>query len=163
MFYDRFLELCMASKVTPTQVAREIGIRQSTVSMWKQQGTTPKYETLKKLADYFSVPVSNLLKDDIAGTIDTAIDVAMTTTRKESDKLVRPKFKEQSEDEMIATMLRATKYADERVYNLLLEYKKLSNEEKNLVLAVARQFNVPKRKRDLSLIPSKEEQKEEHK
>ena len=61
MFYDNFYSLCESKGVTPTQVARDTGIRQSTVSMWKRQGTTPKYETLLKLADYFGVSVNCLL------------------------------------------------------------------------------------------------------
>lgn len=61
MFYDIFYGLCQKVGVTPTQVARDVGIRQSTVSMWKKQGTTPKYETSKKLADYFGVSVDYLI------------------------------------------------------------------------------------------------------
>ena len=60
MFYDIFYDLCQEAGVTPTQVARELGIRQSTVSMWKKQGTTPKYDTLKKLSDFFGVSVDYL-------------------------------------------------------------------------------------------------------
>lgn len=60
MFYDNFYLLCKKAGVTPTQVARDLGIRQSTVSMWKKQASTPRYETLQKLADYFSVPISRL-------------------------------------------------------------------------------------------------------
>lgn len=66
MFYDKFIDLCKNAGVTPTQVARDIGIRQSTVSMWKQQGTTPRYETLQKLADYFAVPINELTKTQIS-------------------------------------------------------------------------------------------------
>lgn len=61
MFYDQFYKLCRESRVTPTQVARDLDIRQSTVSMWKKQGTTPKYPTLQKIADYFDVSVDYLL------------------------------------------------------------------------------------------------------
>lgn len=64
MFYDQFHRLCMAKGVTPTQVARDLGLRQSTVSMWKKQGTTPKYDTLRKLADYFRVDVDDLLVEN---------------------------------------------------------------------------------------------------
>lgn len=63
MFYDRFYGLCQKAGVTPTQVSRDLGIRQSTVSMWKNQGTTPKYQTLQKLSDYFGVSVDSLLGD----------------------------------------------------------------------------------------------------
>ncbi len=61
MFYDRFYELCQSMGVTPTQAARDLAIRQSTVSMWKQQGTTPKHDTLQKLAHYFGVSTDYLL------------------------------------------------------------------------------------------------------
>lgn len=60
MFYDRFYDLCQTAGVTPTQVARDLEMRQSTISMWKKQGTTPKYETIKKLADYFGVSMDYL-------------------------------------------------------------------------------------------------------
>ena len=63
VFYDRFYGLCQKAGVTPTQVSRDLGIRQSTVSMWKNQGTTPKYQTLQKLSDYFGVSVDSLLGD----------------------------------------------------------------------------------------------------
>jgi len=61
VFYDKFYSLCQERGVTPTQIARDLGIRQSTISMWKKQGTTPRYDTSKKLADYFGVTVDYLL------------------------------------------------------------------------------------------------------
>lgn len=61
VFYDRFYELCQSMGVTPTQAARDIAVGQSTVSMWKLQGTTPKHDTLRKLAHYFGVSIDYLL------------------------------------------------------------------------------------------------------
>ena len=61
MFYDRFIELCNNAGVTPAKVADTIGLNKSTMYMWKKQGTTPKYDTLQKLAEYFSVSVNHLL------------------------------------------------------------------------------------------------------
>lgn len=61
MFYERFYELCQSIGVTPTQVARDIAVGQSTVSMWKLQGTTPKHGTLQKLSHYFGVSTDYLL------------------------------------------------------------------------------------------------------
>ena len=81
MFYDNFYSLCQKAGVTPTQVARDLGIRQSTVSMWKKQASTPRYETLQKLADYFGVSINTLLDGDTAGTISAAIDIAMNSMR----------------------------------------------------------------------------------
>jgi len=63
LFYDRFSDLCKQSGITPAKVAESIGINKSTMYMWKNQGTTPKYQTLQKLADYFGVSVDLLLGD----------------------------------------------------------------------------------------------------
>lgn len=60
-FYERFEWLCGEKGVTPSQAAREVGIRQSVVSMWKKRGSTPKGSTLNKLAAYFDVSTDYLL------------------------------------------------------------------------------------------------------
>jgi len=78
VFYDNFMQLCQSKGVTPTKVARDIGILQSTVSMWKKQGTTPRYDTLKKLAKYFGVSVNDLLSD--SEKISEALDIAAHAT-----------------------------------------------------------------------------------
>lgn len=61
MFYDKFEQLCREKGVSPTSVARENGITQQSVSLWKKRGSTPKAETIQKLADYFNVSVDYLL------------------------------------------------------------------------------------------------------
>ncbi|MEY8420998.1 helix-turn-helix transcriptional regulator [Oscillospiraceae bacterium 44-5] len=61
-FYDIFERLCDEKGVTPTQVARDNGLTQQTVSHWKTRGSTPKADTVQKLADYFEVSVDYLLK-----------------------------------------------------------------------------------------------------
>ncbi len=60
-FYDRFEALCHAKGITPTGAARENGISQSVVGMWKKRGSMPKWETIEKLAIYFDVSVDYLI------------------------------------------------------------------------------------------------------
>lgn len=60
-FYTIFEQLCSERGVTPTQVARDNGITQQTVSHWKTRDSTPKAQTVQKLADYFGVSVDYLL------------------------------------------------------------------------------------------------------
>lgn len=60
-FYAVFEQLCNQRNITPTQVARDNGLTQQTVSHWKTRGSTPKAETVQKLADYFNVSVDYLL------------------------------------------------------------------------------------------------------
>lgn len=63
-FYEKFEMLCKNKGITPTGVARENGIAQSVIGMWKKRGSTPKYETLKKIADYFDVSIDELVSDE---------------------------------------------------------------------------------------------------
>lgn len=60
MFYDIFEKLCAEMEVSPADVRRAVGVSQSTMASWKSRGLTPKYDTLKKLSDYFGVSVDYL-------------------------------------------------------------------------------------------------------
>ena len=59
-FYNKFIELCETKGISPTKVAREIGIGTPNVTYWKN-GSLPKADTALKLADYFGVTVDYLL------------------------------------------------------------------------------------------------------
>lgn len=65
-FFDKYSELCRSHKppLDPCgrQIARLIGINNSTATTWKQNGTTPKGETIRVIADYFSVSADYLLE-----------------------------------------------------------------------------------------------------
>lgn len=63
-FYEVFDRLCNEKGVTPTQVARDNGLTQQTVSHWKTRGSTPKAQTIQKLADYFGVSTADLIGDE---------------------------------------------------------------------------------------------------
>lgn len=60
MFYDRFIKLCEKKGVSPSTVAKEIGLSNSATTYWKR-GSSPKADTIQKLADYFNVSIDYLL------------------------------------------------------------------------------------------------------
>ena len=60
MFYDRFIELCSKKGVSPSFVMQKIGLNKSSATYWKR-GSTPKGDTLQKLAEYFGVTVDHLM------------------------------------------------------------------------------------------------------
>ena len=62
MFYDKFVSLCAQTGVSPTQVAKNIGLSNAAATGWKN-GKKPNDITLRRLSDYFSVPVEDL-KDE---------------------------------------------------------------------------------------------------
>lgn len=63
-FYAMFERLCSEKGVSPAQVRADLGISQSTMASWKSRGLTPRYDTLRKLADYFRVDVDDLLVEN---------------------------------------------------------------------------------------------------
>lgn len=54
-FYETFAFLCEEADITPSGVAREIGIPKSSITSWKKEGYSPRNETLNKIADFFGV------------------------------------------------------------------------------------------------------------
>lgn len=60
MFFDNYRFLCLRSGKTPNGVAKELGIPSASVSQWKN-GSTPRPETLNKIAVYFECSVETLL------------------------------------------------------------------------------------------------------
>ena len=60
--YETFEKLLEENKVTAYQVCKETGIPRSTISDWKAGRYTPKVDKMRKLADYFNVPLEMLLK-----------------------------------------------------------------------------------------------------
>lgn len=63
MFYDKFLELCNQKNKTPSVVADELGFARSSITKWKS-GATLRSANLKRVADYFGVPVSYFSEED---------------------------------------------------------------------------------------------------
>ena len=59
--YSVFEDLCRLRGVTPSAVAIACGFAPSVVSRWKSGESKPKADKLKKIADYFGVPVSFLM------------------------------------------------------------------------------------------------------
>lgn len=61
--YEKFVELMKEHDVSPYQVARATGVATSTLTNWKQGKYQPKIDKLKKIADFFGVPVTYFLEE----------------------------------------------------------------------------------------------------
>lgn len=61
-FYSNFLSMCNSAGKSPSKVVLEVGLKKSAVTRWKSGGS-PTDATIKKLADYFGVPVGFLLEE----------------------------------------------------------------------------------------------------
>lgn len=63
-FFDKYNALCQSRGKSANAVAKELGLSSGVVTLWKQNGTTPRSETLKKVADYFHVSVDFLTNSE---------------------------------------------------------------------------------------------------
>lgn len=59
--YDNFERLLIQNNLKPADVARGTGLTTSFFSEWKKGKTTPKVDKLKKIADFFNVPIEYFL------------------------------------------------------------------------------------------------------
>lgn len=62
-FFERYAALCKENGLDPCgkRIEEIIGISKTTANKWRTNNTTPKGETIKKLADFFSVSADYLL------------------------------------------------------------------------------------------------------
>ena len=60
MFYTIYEHLCKECGEKPYSVASKLGLGNSNVAQWKK-GSTPRGETLQKIAEYFNVSQAYLL------------------------------------------------------------------------------------------------------
>ncbi len=61
--YRKFEELLKTNNVTAYQVSKATEISTATLTEWKKGTYTPKIDKLKKIADYFGIPVTEFLED----------------------------------------------------------------------------------------------------
>ena len=62
--YSKYEALKEEKKVTDYEVAKSTGIAQATLSAWKQGKYTPKIDKIVKIANYFGVPLTELIGGD---------------------------------------------------------------------------------------------------
>ena len=76
MFYDKYAQLCKKKGISVSAAAMEAGLSKSLVTKWKANKVeVPSPDVLKKLSNYFGMPVSELLgEEDIKKEQTTEID-----------------------------------------------------------------------------------------
>lgn len=60
MFYENFVKQCEKTGKFPSIVVEELGFDKSTAAKWKK-GVVPQIASRKKIADYFSISVEELM------------------------------------------------------------------------------------------------------
>ena len=73
MFYDKFMELCAERNVKPSPILKELGLSSGNLKRW-EAGANVNSDTLKKLSEYFLVPVDYFL-DERPGSADIKAEI----------------------------------------------------------------------------------------
>lgn len=85
-FWNNFVKLCNNVGKSPNAIAKEIGISSGAVSAWKlDKDRIPQDRILKRIADYFGVPVAYLLneeKEKAPGTLTEGEKLLIDTFRR---------------------------------------------------------------------------------
>lgn len=68
--WDKFKKLCDEKGVKPNNVAKIVGIASGTITNWKNGKCVPKIDKLRKVADYFNVPLYYFLNENELPTVD---------------------------------------------------------------------------------------------
>lgn len=79
MFFDIYEDLCRSKGKKPSAVAAELGINKSNVSNWKNNGYTPRGESLQRIAEYFGVSSDYLLGNEKKPTVSDGLSEAQRT------------------------------------------------------------------------------------
>jgi transcriptional regulator with XRE-family HTH domain len=67
-FYPNYLALCAKKRVAPSAFAVELGLTGQAVDNWKNKGTIPKYEILRKISKCFGIAIEDLVEADLDAT-----------------------------------------------------------------------------------------------
>ncbi len=62
--YDKYQKLLLRNNTTSYQVAKHLGISATTFSDWKNGKSTPKIDKLRRIAEYFQVPLEYFTSDE---------------------------------------------------------------------------------------------------
>ena len=82
-FDIRLKELRKGKGITQEQLAKDLEVNNTTISIWERGVRMPDINTIEQLAVYFGVSTGYLLGDDVGrGTID---DTAASVVKRESD------------------------------------------------------------------------------
>lgn len=82
-FDIRLKELRKGKGITQEQLAKDLGVNNTTISIWERGVRKPDINTIEQLAVYFGVSTGYLLGDDVGrGTID---DTTASVVKREPD------------------------------------------------------------------------------
>ena len=75
--FNKIEELLKSHNMTLNKLSKTVGLPYMTLKNWKLRGSSPRLENVKKIADYFEVPVEYFFEDD-SENLDQSINIKIT-------------------------------------------------------------------------------------
>lgn len=109
MFWEKYTELCKSVGKSPNAVAEECGIKSTgSVTGWKK-GAIPRNPVLKRIADYFHVPITYFYVDsNIENYVSSSLSDAVSLSangQKNKPATTKDDGKEENEENLINSEL----------------------------------------------------------
>ncbi|WP_243124838.1 helix-turn-helix domain-containing protein [Clostridium cuniculi] len=141
---DKIKDLRKDRNLTQVQLAKEIGIAQSTLGMIEKNRTPAGRKTLIKLADFFGVTVDYLLSDDIDNKEINIDDVKNVKLSKRAEKDIEKALQQTLED--LSNTQDGLMFSGEPIDDETRELLKISLENSmRLAKQIAKQKYTPKK------------------
>jgi transcriptional regulator with XRE-family HTH domain len=70
-FYEKVKNLCELRGISITSLAKELDFSKSAPTTWKKSNGVPRNSTIKKLSDFFNVPITYFLDDGSTNSHNT--------------------------------------------------------------------------------------------
>lgn len=64
--FEKICKLCAERGITVSRLESELGLGNGTIGKWRT--STPTLNNIKRVADYFNVPIESLIEDNVAIT-----------------------------------------------------------------------------------------------
>lgn len=132
MFWEKYTELCKSVGKSPNAVAEECGIKSTgSVTGWKK-GAMPRNPVLKRIADYFHVPITYFYVDNnIENYVSSSLSDAMSLS--ENGQKNKPVTESDGVEESYES---AVLNASERERNIILRILQMSPEQQEAFLTL---------------------------
>ena len=85
MYYEKFVNLLQKHNVSAYKVSKETKIASSNFTDWKNGKITPKVHTLQKISDYFNVPLSFFVGEEVETRDDSEAEFLQSFYRLDQD------------------------------------------------------------------------------
>ena len=121
MFWTVFSKLCAGRNTSASAVAKELGLSNSAATKWKK-GSVPSGAVLKKIADYFGVPVSVLLGGELPESDESDLSISAEKSE-EIAELKKELEQKEAEIKRLNRLLDITLQAQEALEKKLIELK----------------------------------------